>query len=83
MSRGFRDSSGLALCGDQHITIYSVYELESHGCELEFVLHLNMKKHAALRNLGNCTSFEFDDHCLTFSLGTNIGWISTFEYETQ
>ena len=82
-SQGFRQFTALALVGDYHIMIYSVYELDQHGCEIEFHLELNFRTCPVLRSLGMATSFEFDDHCMTFSIGTSSGWICTYEYESK
>ena len=69
--------------GDYYFEIYTMYDLEGQGSEIEFRWELDYRLDPILKPMGKCSSFDFEESGLTFSIGTQIGWICTFGFDTR
>lgn len=82
-SRRSDEFTSLALVGDYCLKLFSIYDLEGQGCEIEFRWELDYRLDPILKPMGKCSSFDFDDSGMTFSIGTQVGWVCSFSFETK
>lgn len=82
-SRNFSPFGYLAIVGPHRLMIYYIYDEDCTGADQDLVWDINYRFDNSVKKYGMHNCIDFEDKCLTFVSGTNIGNVCIWNLEER